>query len=403
MQPVKIRIEGEYWDSFIYKGRLYLFHANGEITSIHWDELIDDWNLHDDIKLAFSFAFNRSDYLYLPDSQILLHDPEIKSVVVQKFSRLADIEFGISRNELENYIKGQQTTPSVFPHSDIEIYKDQLFVASKSGLYRLTCNKKTKYPISTKKNKCWDGSVLSISAAYGSVALAAGNDGLFEYAIEGNHSTFPYSSEPERLSELSCKDCSWNYYSVFASGDNSGYLADFMKGDNRDDDFRKLPHRIFDSVITAESMFGTSGYSWGMHDKICQAQLNSIKVLKYEPWSRYDDRSHYRTLGTIHHEEWKGEIVSASTANFGIIVELENAIVVYPSAGDPITIPGEPVSWRVFPRSKRYENQLHVIYDDHILIYSFNHDYLLDQKEKIAGTSVFGRSLLNSRFHGAFL
>lgn len=388
MQPVKITIQGSFWDSFIYKGRLYLFHANGDITSVAWDEFIHDWADSDETKLAFTCAFSRSDYLYLSDAQQLLRDPEIKPIVNQKFLRLAELDINLSGEDLFKYSKGRQQTPSLFPHSDIEIYNDQLFLGSKSGLYKLGCNKKTKYPISTKQKKCWDGPVLSMSASYGAVALAAGNEGLFEYSIDTYLSS---SDDPERLSDINCKDCSWTYHSVFASGENSGYLVEFTKEQKNYDH----PSRIFNQVIPAESIFSSNGYSWGVHDKICQAQQNSIKVVKYNPWSK--DESHLSELGIIDHQEWKGDIVSASTANFGTIVELDNAIVVYPSSGDPITIPGEPVSWRIFPRSKRYENQLHVIYDDDMIIFSFNHDYLLDQNEKISGTSVFGHSILNNR------
>jgi hypothetical protein len=46
---------------------------------------------------------------------------------------------------------------------------------------------------------------------------------------------------------------------------------------------------------------------------------------------------------------------------------------------------GEPVNWRVFPKSKYYTNQLHAVYDDYFCIYSFNDDYFVDQKQKQAG------------------
>ena len=50
-----------------------------------------------------------------------------------------------------------------------------------------------------------------------------------------------------------------------------------------------------------------------------------------------------------------------------------------------MTIPGPITRWRVYPRSMNYENHLHVILDDRIEIYSFNHDYFLSQQEKEIG------------------
>jgi len=46
---------------------------------------------------------------------------------------------------------------------------------------------------------------------------------------------------------------------------------------------------------------------------------------------------------------------------------------------------GESVHWRVFPRSENYSNQLHIIYEDHIQIVSFVHDYFVDQSQKLLG------------------
>ena len=76
--------------------------------------------------------------------------------------------------------------------------------------------------------------------------------------------------------------------------------------------------------------------------------------------------------------------------HLGVVVELEHALVVYPSRGEPVTIPGEPVNWRVFPRSRHYANQLHVIWEEHLEVWSFNHDYLVDQQNKLLGVRVMG-------------
>lgn len=393
MQPVKISIPGTYWDSFIYKGRLYLFCANGDIHSIAWDELMYDWPLLEESRIAFSCAFYRSDYLYSSEVQDLLRDPEIRPIMIKKFQTLAEHHFIAEEKTLIKYLKGSQSTPVLFPHADVEIYMDNLYVGSRDGLYQTSCNKKTKYPISTKPKKKWDGPVLSMSASYGAIALAAGVEGLYEYEI--NSTDLFGNTDPNRLAEETCRDCSWAYYSVFASSDSSGYLAKFRKNTNTDHPWERTTERLLERIESAQSIFGSEGYSWGVQDKLCQAQKSSIKVMKYEPWA--NDGEHIKELGVLELEEWKGEIISAMTANFGMIVELENAIVVYPSSGAPVTIPGEPVNWRVFPRSKRYENQLHIIYDDRLDILSFNHDYLVNQDTKISGFSVFKRISANIR------
>jgi len=90
-------------------------------------------------------------------------------------------------------------------------------------------------------------------------------------------------------------------------------------------------------------------------------------------------------LGIIKLSEFKGDVVSGRTALFGTIIECDNALVIVPSEGPQFTLSGEPVNWRIFPSSKHYENHLHIIYEDRIEIFSFNHDYFVDQDAKRSG------------------
>jgi hypothetical protein len=391
MQPLRMTIPGRYWDSFIYKGRLYLFGIDGDIRSLSWGDLISSWKVPAETKIAFVCAFQRSDYLYSSDVRDLLMDEEIRIVMKSKFAKLAHVELEATEKMLQTVEKGRQDYPCPFPHADLEVYKDQLYAASAYGLFKATCNKKTKYPISTRPEKKWDGPVLGLSASYGSLAIAAGSEGLFELDL-GYGAYWDHQTNPRQLSSNSCRDCGWAYYSVFASSDTSGYLAEFSKC--RDGEYDREAERQFEGVESATQIFGSDGYSWGIQDKLCQAIPSVIKVVKYEPWAP-DPAERIHNIGTVNFDAWKGSVVSAGTASFGVIVELENALVVFPSEGSPVTLAGEPVNWRIFPRSKRYENQLHVIYDDHLGILSFNQDYLVNQEEKLLGTSVFSRQRRN--------
>jgi hypothetical protein len=42
MQDLILRIEGEWWDSLLYKGRLQLFGMDGSLQSFDWERLIQD-------------------------------------------------------------------------------------------------------------------------------------------------------------------------------------------------------------------------------------------------------------------------------------------------------------------------------------------------------------------------
>ena len=161
-------------------------------------------------------------------------------------------------------------------------------------------------------------------------------------------------------------------------------MAEFERGETTGTRYRSDGiERTFERVITDRDIFNEQGYSWGTRDKIYQARNREITVARYRP---YNEENRIERLTTIPIAAWKGDLVSGGVASFGAIIEYDNAIVVLPSDGDPVTLPGEPVNWRVFPNSRFYQNHLHVIYEDEITIYSFNHDYFVQQDVKIFGS-----------------
>jgi hypothetical protein len=235
--------------------------------------------------------------------------------------------------------------------------------------------------------------------------MAAGEEGLFEKRI--GETWWEYSEELgeddiKQVAKDACNQCEWAFYSIFGSShQGQGFLASFEVDKKPWETSKKPPEflfdegsfdpkenehptRRFDSLVSAQSIFHDSGFSWANREKIYQASNGVIRTMRYVPWDEAPE-SRFQRLPDIHLAPWKGEVVSAGVAMFGTIVECENCLVVILSDGNCVTIPGEPVRWRVFPRSRHYENQLHVIYEDRLDVWSFNHDYFVDQSAKVSG------------------
>jgi hypothetical protein len=389
MQPLKLTIPGTYWDSQIYAGRLYLFGLSGDLITLEWDRVSDELKIDHNLGLAFQAAFLESNLLYHGKYRILFHDPEIKNIIVSKFERLAKYDLTLSDRHMRELMLGRQDNPFPIPHTDSTIYYRNLYVSAQDGVYRATCNKKTKYPIGSRTEKKWDAHVFALSASYRSLALAAGDEGLFELALGQTGLRTLDISEPVNLAPRNFTGCNWTFHSIYGSSHiEAGCLAAFQKfsdGENAGQSFE----RRFDSLLLESEIFQGSGYSWGVGDKLCQARNGCVHVVRYSPWKE-NREDQFEQLGSLPIADWKGEVIAGAVANFGIIIECENAVIVLPSDGDPITFPGEPVNWRIFPRSKFYENHLHLIYEDRVEVLSFNHDYFVDQWSKLSGTQVFG-------------
>jgi hypothetical protein len=394
VQPLRLIIPGRYWDSQIYKGRLYLFGRDADVRTIDWDKLISEWNVEKRLRLALDCAFRRSDYLYGNKWSLLFADEEMRELVQAKFRDLAADMLEISSERMERFTVGRQDSPFPFPHADSTMYRDHLYAASRKGVFRAKLSKRNKKPVGRTGEREWDAPTLAVAAKYHSLALAAGDAGLFELHLSGDGWGPSARDGPVQLAKLNCVDCNWAFYSIYGSSHvGPGYLAAFK---NEREPNQEMRTREFLQLLRDDTIFHNSGYSWGNQDKLCQVSDGQVRIMRYQPWQG-DVQNSFEDLGGIDMTArsldfteiglapWKGGVVSGGIALFGTIVECQNAVVVIPSQGAVITLPGEPVNWRVFPRSVQYENQLHLIYEDKMEILSFNHDYFVDQNEKRSG------------------
>jgi hypothetical protein len=384
LQPLKITIYGEYWDSYLYSGRLYLFNLDGSLSTINWDKLVQQYIQDEQLRIVIEAAFSRSDYLYGKNFKAFFSDQDIKNLLMRKITRAALLDFELTLKQRAALEVRTQDNPFPFPHTDIAFYINKVYSASADGLYRSSSSKKNKFPIKRKADLLWDCPVLSIAAAYFTVALAAGGEGLFEYFVDdpdGDLFEKP-NSNPMQRQHQDCTACSWAFHSIFGSSHiENSFLAQFSRNSNDSE-----RHRSFVGTLSSENIFHQQGYSWANSDKFCQAIKSGIKIIRYNPWSKDNQ---FIDLGTLNFDTLQGEIVSGGIASFGIIIELEKSVVVLSSDGETFSFPGEPIRWRVYPRSKYYTNQLHIIYDNRLEICSFNHDYFVDQANKKIGSRVF--------------
>jgi hypothetical protein len=150
-------------------------------------------------------------------------------------------------------------------------------------------------------------------------------------------------------------------------------------------------------LVSAEEIFGNTGFAWAGKDKLYNAAQRELSVSRYDPFAEEDrraarrpsDRPSIRFAGGVGLNGLGNQtIFAAEVATFGTIVEGERDLIVFLSDGTQFGVPDGFARWRVFPRSRHYENHLHVLYDDHLAIYSFNQDYFVDQREKLFGMRV---------------
>jgi len=409
MQPIKLSIEGNYWDSQIYKNKLYLWTFENELIIIDWEKFIS-WFSKQNSGKAFAIycAFFRSDILYRNFIPILFKDKYVEKRIKKNLSEISGMDYSISKNDLLRFLIKRINNPFNELIADTEIYNNKIYAITDDGLSYIQIHDSVREPIEIKKIKIWDHALFSLKASqYGNIALSAGDDGLYE------HSVYPleeYSDDRIKkvekeiflINEGHSLFTDWIYSSIYNSSDRgNSYLAKF------DWDYKKIEQRdkqvrYFDKIIKETDIFKINDQnylSWGSYDKIYKVSKNKIYILRYKSYKSLDfvgeEENRYGDMEIVRLRPWKGNVISAGTAFFGSIVECENALIILKSNNDRLTIRGDITGWRVFPRSKYYLNQLHVVKNNSLDIYSFNHDYFVDQKAKNYGIK-FNQKYLKS-------
>ncbi|WP_075323347.1 hypothetical protein [Acidithiobacillus albertensis] len=385
MRPVTMHILGDFWDSQVYAGDMILFGCDGRLTKIDWESMLDDLaSRNKSIQTAIRIAFIDSDTLYNSKVRTIIKDDKILSIISQQIRDMAEV--GIEVND-KLYAKYSRTFDSSFDFltTDTDIYYNRIIASGNDGLFSVSKSFAGTSEMKKNTKKHHDGMVLQVksSSRNSAVAAASGKDGLIEMPLYVNSEKF--FGEPRIIAKIPCSGCEWSFGSILAWEDDNAFVANFkeIKEENK-----KKKTRIFRRIIEKDEILKSSQESkmWGSHEKIFISSDKTIEVFNCQITGE-DDDDVFKGIGSKATEFNTEEIISTGTAPFGTIVELKDKLVVFRSDGEESTFYGEVVHWRIFPRFEKYNNQLHIIYDDRMVIVSFLHDYFVDQESKIVGFS----------------
>ncbi|MBV6489842.1 MAG: hypothetical protein CNCCGFBP_00216 [Fimbriimonadaceae bacterium] len=386
MHTLEIRLEGEFYDSYLYKGRLYLWRLDQTIVVLNWDDLISSFEVDDADNLALECAFRRSSLLYKSDISHVLNDDELRPVVVEKFNRLGQHSRELQTADWSEFLVRELDNAHAFPHADINIYMNQLFVGNSEGLwFGDLMRTKAKRRTSQDLERRWDAPCFDVAIYNRLMAVASGSEGAFQMSVDEGEVWQGIGKEPKQLTTAHASAVEWMYGSVFCSSDEGGALIEYSPYEGKKEFARDYRETLDVDDIFDDQLHGW--YVWGARDKICAAFDEQIAVARYSPYSKGHD-GRIDKLGVFDAgEHLVGRPVRADSSYFGFVVELDAGLLILGSNEDTLWVPGEPVNWRLFPGSTDYVNQLHIQWEDHLSVLSFNDDYLIDQKTKAIGLS----------------
>jgi hypothetical protein len=386
MQPIRLVIPGDYWDSQIYRGRLYLTSMDGGTSVYDWDHAVELMIHQDSDRLTVTCAFSRGDYLYHPEWSLVFRDPEIGTVLREKFSALAITPLDMPSSVLAESLLGSADSIGGLA-DDTAVYRNQIYAATEAGLLRANIrqarSKRNRSGIG-RPETIWDGAALSLAVrSGGDLAIAAGAEGLFELSDLFSEPL----TDPTSVSARHTTFANYAFASIYGSSDNSGgYLAAYAWAHQNNDS--RLTRQYVKTFNDSEIFQSFHGTSWANQEKIYLCEQGKLLAVKYVQGNVVPDKHRgdpFQIIGSLDVPTANHRILAGGVAFFGTVIEHDTGLIVVRSDNSIFEISGPVTRWRVFPRSNRYENHLHVIFEDRLEIFSFNHDYMVEQDTKIAG------------------
>ncbi len=385
MQPLKIRIDGRYWDSYLYNDNLLLLTREGDLEVYSWDRVLDAVATSPELRTPLRHLAARGRAWYALAVQELIRVDGVQSHLRSYVTALTSQTLRVTRGDLTKKVRGT-TAVELFPSTDIEVFGNVLYMGSTDGLTASPLASIADLDVS-RDSVVLDAPALKLAASYGHLAIAHGEDGLSEISISR---ASRYLREDDRalsdhlISEERCDSCSWSYFDVIGStSGQGGFIGAFSKPESGR--ASEYGDRQLLGTIPSHELFGQpGGLLTGSGNLLMLAREGELRTERWNPYRRREDYGVDRersmvSAPTVTAVTKRPEPLDLSVTVFGAVLELDDQLIVYRSDGETQVIKGEPVAWRAFPRSQRYLNHLHVVRDRWIDVYAFAHDYFVEE------------------------
>ncbi|MEQ0739001.1 hypothetical protein [Enterobacter asburiae] len=366
-----LKIEGDFIDSFIYSGVLYLLDSEFRFTSYSWNSLCD-------------FISKRNGFKFSDAHLILKYSKDNRN----DNNSAHTIDTNICESELFS-LRKDSIDINTWP-SDINLFSNKLYFSGDDGVYFINTDHKTAEFDKGKIQKVFGMKSFSISPNTNNrLALAVGREGVFTSTLKYGNKT-PFES---KISNNSCIDIDWMNDNLFINSDTL-VVERFCKIENKSNAESNALFTEIKNVISKkyeEENIISGDLSNKIYRKYVEAILNKppetlqLKESYKYGWSSGDcyfilnkdnkilaQNNISGEQANISLEDTISELIKVRTSGCGTVIESKDGQLFMLSEHEAKVISNEFVSWRVYPRAKNHANHLHIINDENINIKIYN-------------------------------
>ncbi|MEH2093918.1 hypothetical protein [Nostoc sp.] len=344
-----IKIEGDFIDSFIYSGTLFLVNANSHIATYNWEGLLNKVLLNEKYNF-FEFLKDCRQYLTIDGNEsqevIYIDEHNLKS---QKTGEILPL-------------KGWST--------DINVYSNYLYIADETGVEAINFDYQQKAIDPSLRFPIWGEYAYKISPNNGQrLAIAAGINGIITAFPSKNY----IKKKDIKIIEIDSCDCEWIGNYLIANSDAGTFISIFdelpKRPEKPDDFFYKNFNDIKKKPPNTQEILNDSNesvaYGWMSGSKLFSLSSDGKLVTRNVDLLNANNSNQTEIKLPI-----SSNILSVRSGLFGAVIEIGDNLFSLTENGVDV-ISHRPVSWRVFPRAKNYLNHLHIIENDCLIIRAY--------------------------------
>src|ERR1700744_1481583 len=180
MKTIRIYLEGNFQDGYLYGGQLFLIQNDGQLKAAPlWDIISKNLDSRSDEYNFFRFIFSQNNWLKNEQSMAFLGIPGFRENFDKLWNRFSKIQYSFNVDD-QDCLKCLQQLDST-PTFDMTIYGMRMFIGNRNGLYEsgFSISNTNEVRLNEPLQRVFDSRTTNISAKSGSVMISSNSDGLF--------------------------------------------------------------------------------------------------------------------------------------------------------------------------------------------------------------------------------
>jgi hypothetical protein len=381
VKAVKLRLDGQFEDAFVYMGRLILVTTSGAILIVPLERLVDQLASGRTRRLL-RVLFEHNDHMTVRD---FIRAADGAEKANKELAALVRAEFSAQvEAEAEVTLRVAYSAPM-----DLLLYYRRLYFATDQGLF--TRDIDFDPPVASPDGRTirrTEQACLAVSARYGTINASCEGDGLFQAIDEFGWLGPRRNNGMSRIARAS-RRTSW-LRNGFVNYVTNRSITLFETKTQRiplkpsEDEHDEAGRLAISSVVPSDDEAGVMRQlaEEGIHDRDIThvwSSLNGIFVQSSKGlvFIRLSLEADEQSSSVVRLGQGFGSVIWAGTFGRGTVVETQDSVIAFERHQQLIVESGPVISTRTFPNSIRYRRLVVTVREESVVLTSILNDYML--------------------------